>query len=92
MRLIYIYIILAINSLVAGEIITTNDFRLIENEAYKLDGDSLLLFDVDATLIVPNDALLRPKGKDLFEQLIASYPCLKSCLPHSRSQVVGGGC
>ncbi len=73
MRLIYICIIFTINSLLAGEIITTNNFGLIENEAHKLDIDSLLLFDVDATLIAPNDALLKPKGKDLFEQLIISY-------------------
>lgn len=73
MRLIYICIILTINSLFAGEIITTNDFGLIENEARKLDGDSLLLFDVDATLIVPNDALLKPKWKEFFEQLVAPY-------------------
>jgi hypothetical protein len=66
--------VFTINSLSAAEIITTNDFGVIEQEAYKLDGDSLLLFDVDATLIVPNDALLRPMGKDLFWKLIADYP------------------
>jgi len=73
MRLIYIFIILTINSLFAGEIITTNDFGLIEKEAGGLDGNSLVLFDVDATLIVPNDAILKPKGKDLFKRLIASH-------------------
>lgn len=73
MRIVYIFIILTINSLCAGEIITTNDFAIIAKEANKLDRDSLILFDVDATLIVPNDLLLKPKGKDLFEQLIASY-------------------
>ncbi|MEI8329698.1 MAG: DUF2608 domain-containing protein [Chlamydiia bacterium] len=73
MRLIFAFILLNINLLFAGEIITTNDFSLIEKEASRLDGHSLILFDVDATLIVPNDALLKPKGKELFEQLIASY-------------------
>ena len=72
MRLILICIF-SINSLIAGEIITTSDFGLIEKVAHQLDENSLLLFDVDATLIVPNDALLKPKGKALFEQLIASY-------------------
>ena len=72
MRLIYICIILTINSLFACEIITTNDFGLIEKESGKLDGNSLILFDVDATLIVPNDVLLKPQWKDLFEQLTAS--------------------
>lgn len=73
MRLIFIFTILTINALFAGEIITTNDFEIIAKEARKLDDNSLILFDVDATLIVPNDALLKPNGKDLFEQLIASY-------------------
>lgn len=73
MRLIYICIILTINSLFAGEIVTTNDFGFIETEARKLDGNSLILFDVDATLIVPNDAILRPKGKNLFKRLISGY-------------------
>ena len=72
MRFIYIFIIL-LNSLSAGEIITTNDFALIEEKATVLDQDSLVLFDVDATLIVPNDAILKPKGKELFKRLIAGY-------------------
>lgn len=73
MRFVFIFIILTFNSLFAGEIITTNDFGLIEKEAGKLDENSLILFDVDATLIVPNDAILKPKGKDLFKRLIASH-------------------
>lgn len=73
MGLILFIAILNINSLFASEIITTNDWCLIEKEISKLDGDSLVLFDVDATLIVPSDALLKPKWKDFFEQLIASY-------------------
>lgn len=73
MRLIFAFIILNANFLFAGEIVTTNDFSLVEKEANRLDEHSLILFDVDATLIVPKDALLKPKGKELFEQLIASY-------------------
>ena len=73
MRLVCIFIILTVNSLFAGEIITTNDFGFIEKEVGKLDGNSLVLFDVDATLIVPNNAILKPKGKDLFKRLVASH-------------------
>ncbi len=73
MRLLYICIILSINALFAGDIITTNDFGLIEKEAEKLDGNSLVLFDVDGTLIVPYAAILKPEGKDLFKQLVASH-------------------
>lgn len=71
--LIYVVIILAANSLFAGEIITTNDFGVIEKEAEQLDGNALVLFDVDNTLIVPYDAILKPKGKNLFKRLIASH-------------------
>lgn len=73
MRWIFAFIFLNVNLLFAGEIIHTNDFSLIEKEADGLDVHSLVLFDVDATLIVPNDALLKPKGKELFEQLVASF-------------------
>lgn len=73
MRLVFIFALLTVNTMFAGEIITTNDFTVIEREAHQLDNNSLILFDVDATLIVPNDVLLKPKGKGLFEQLIAGY-------------------
>lgn len=73
MRLIYIFMVLTINCLVAGEIISTNDFGIIEKEASQLDEESLLLFDVDATLIVPKDVILKPKGKYLFKKLIAGH-------------------
>lgn len=57
--------------MLSGEIIETNDFNIIEKEAGELDALSLVLLDVDGTLIVPNDVILKPKGKELFEQLIA---------------------
>lgn len=72
MRLIYICVILTVKSLLAGEIITTNDFAVIEKEAGRLDENSLILFDVDGTLIVPDDAILKPQWKDRFELLIAN--------------------
>lgn len=73
MRLNFAFILLSIQLLFAGEIITTNDFSLIEKASNRLDRDSLVLFDVDATLIVPDDVLLKPKRKEFFEHLIASY-------------------
>lgn len=69
MRVIYIILILTINSLFSGEIVTTNDFNFIEKEAGKLDRDSILLFDVDGTLIVPIDAILKPQEIGHFNQL-----------------------
>lgn len=68
-----LFVFFVINTSFAGEIITTSDFSLIEKECHKLGKSSLVLFDVDGTLIVPNDAILNPKGKDLFKQLIARY-------------------
>lgn len=73
MRWIYLYLVFAINSLCAGEIIVTNDFGHIEDLTNNLDASSLVLFDVDATLIVPNDAILKPHGRGLFERLIVSH-------------------
>ena len=72
-RYICLFLICVINSLSAGEILTTHDFGCIEKVARELDENSLVLFDVDATLIVPDDAILKPKGKNLFKRLIKDY-------------------
>ena len=72
MRFISIFIVFIVNSLTAGEIVTTSDFGRIEEESLKLEENCLVLFDVDATLIVPDDVILKPKGKALFKQLIAN--------------------
>ena len=53
--------------------ITTADFGYIEQETNMLDKNSLVVFDADATLIVPDDAILKPRGKNLFKNLVASY-------------------
>lgn len=71
MRWMHLFIIVLMNTAYAGEMWTTNDFNAIEESAYGLDENSLVLFDVDATLIVPDDAILKPKGKELFNHLIA---------------------
>ncbi len=73
MRWIYFFAVFIMHAAHAGQIITTNDFSDIEIECSSLNKNSLLLFDVDATLIVPNDAILKPKAKDFFEKLVASY-------------------
>ena len=73
MRWIHFMIFFMINSLFAGDMMTTSDFDLIEQAIHRLGQNSLVLFDVDATLIVPDDAILKPKGKELFKQLVAGY-------------------
>jgi uncharacterized protein DUF2608 len=70
----WIPFLFVVHSLYAGEIITCGNFDRIEEEIHRLDANSLVLFDVDATLIVPNDAILKPKGKALFKELIKGYP------------------
>ncbi len=73
MRWVCCFAIFIMHAAYAGQIITTNDFSDIEIECSSLNRNSLLLFDVDATLIVPNDAILKPKGKSFFEKLVADY-------------------
>ncbi len=52
------------------QIYSTSDLREIEKELATLDSDSLVLFDVDSTLIVPDDAILRPPNEDFLEELL----------------------
>lgn len=73
MRFSFFWMLLVINAVLTGEIITTNDFGCIVEACQGLDEKSLVLFDVDATLIVAQDAILSPRGKDLFKQLIAGH-------------------
>lgn len=72
-RWIYFFLIFCINSILTGEIITTNDFNRIEKECNEIGKKSLVLFDVDGTLIVPDDAILQSKGRPLFKQLTERY-------------------
>jgi len=57
----------------AKEIIVTNDFSVIEQEAAKLNDKSLILFDVDGTLIVPVDAILQFQAGEKFKELVSVH-------------------
>jgi len=59
---------------VYGEILETNDFGLIEREADRLDSNSLIVFDVDDTLITPKDAILHCRRGDVLKGLIPECP------------------
>lgn len=48
-----------------GIIIETPDLILVAQELNKTDRNSLVLFDVDYTLLLPKDAILRPCGRGL---------------------------
>jgi hypothetical protein len=66
--------ILTATPLQSREIIVTDDFDYIMKETDTLDSNSLLLFDVDGTLIVPDDAILKhPEAKDIFNLLTAGH-------------------
>jgi tRNA isopentenyl-2-thiomethyl-A-37 hydroxylase MiaE len=45
----------------------------IEEKIEKLDSRDLVLWDVDGTLIAPDDAILQLKGRSLFNRLIGEY-------------------
>lgn len=73
MRFLVCFFLFLSSLLYAGEILTVSDWSYIEEEIEKLDSNSLVLFDVDGTLIVPDDAILQLKGKTLFKRLIAEH-------------------
>lgn len=73
-RLIPLLLLLGAQGLCASHIIVTNDFALIQEACSQLNRDALVLFDVDATLIVPNDALLKPSNKQFLKELLPSHP------------------
>lgn len=50
---------------VQGVIYEVDDLSLFEIEAYKLNNQSLVLFDIDNTLITPKDMALKPCGSYL---------------------------
>lgn len=48
----------------------TSDLEVIEKELEAMDSDCLVLFDVDLTLLVPDDAILRPEASTLLNVLL----------------------
>ena len=50
------------------QIFSTNNFKEIELLIKEADQDTLVLWDVDQTLITPNDSILKPKWENLLDQ------------------------
>lgn len=73
MRWLYLSFLLVVTSLHAGQIVTTSDFGRIEEEIKKLDEQSLVLFDVDGTLIEPDDAILKYTARPYFYSLLIAH-------------------
>ncbi len=53
-----------------AQIHVTNDLSSIERELQNAGPETLVLFDVDATLIVPDDAILRPQNEPFLHELL----------------------
>lgn len=51
-----------------GAIIEAPSLEVIENELMHLDDHSLVVFDIDYTLIVPDDLILKPCGEAYFQK------------------------
>lgn len=54
-------------------IVETNDLMVVEKEILQLDDDALVVFDVDYTLLVPNDRLLGPYGEVYRQEFNSKY-------------------
>lgn len=65
-----LFFILLFSSNLFAEIQEASDFTVIEQELETTQETDLVLFDVDNTLIVANDALFRPCGEKLLNQLL----------------------
>ncbi|MBX7066601.1 MAG: DUF2608 domain-containing protein [Parachlamydiales bacterium] len=50
--------------------ITAQDLSVVKEVLERADADTLVLWDVDQTLIVPDDPILRPKWEQLLDHLI----------------------
>lgn len=62
-------IILLITNISFAEIITTNNFKIIEKHIQLADIDTLLVFDVDDVLLQPKDLLLKSKYEHDFKTM-----------------------
>lgn len=55
-------------------VVEVGDLTAIETEIEQLDGDALVVFDVDNTLIVPKDRILGPSGENYLYELMSQLP------------------
>lgn len=57
----------------SSTIIEAYDLKEIAAQFQQLDSQSLLLWDVDSTLIMPTDGVLRPGNEEFLDELIGLY-------------------
>lgn len=71
--LIFTTFCLSFSSTLSSKIIETYDLDSVQEYFQNLTSQSLLLWDVDSTLIYPTDQILRPINDDRLEDFIALY-------------------
>lgn len=64
------------------EIIEASDLTSFEEELKKIDDKALVVFDVDNTIIIPSDIILRKNAKPLVKKILTSLKEDKSSSPH----------
>lgn len=64
------YFVICLQVALLADIIEITNLNEAGQEFLQLDDNSLVLFDVDYTLLIPNDAILRPCGQLLVKKLI----------------------
>lgn len=77
-RIILFVAIFCLLTPVYSEIIKASDLKEITTYLQKLDTQSLLLWDVDETLIMPHDQVLQPKNEHIAKELHHHYLGQKS--------------
>jgi hypothetical protein len=63
---------------ISAIIMETSSLEVIENAIQQLDDDALVVFDVDYTLIVPNDLILTPCGEMYFQEFVKKLRTLQA--------------
>ena len=61
---------ITLESAASSQIFSTDSLDLMEQLIENLDEDTLVLFDVDQTLITPNDPILKPKYDKLLDEIM----------------------
>jgi hypothetical protein len=69
---------------VSAIILEASSLEVIEQEIQQLDDDALVVFDVDYTLIVPNDLILTPCGEIYFQEFVKKLRTLEA-----RGEILG---
>lgn len=59
-----------------GIVAQAPSLKALENELKNLSADSLVVLDIDYTLIVPDDRILAPCGKEYFQKLLKQLQCM----------------